>query len=189
MLTTSKVEPRIYVACLASYNNGVLHGKWIDATQSAEDIRAAIADVLRSSKFPNVTLHDSDGLEYASAEEWAIHDYEGFGSCKLSESEDIDTVAELAEAIEDNGDIYSAYVDHVGQRYASVEGFKEDYQGAYASLEAYAESYIEDTGMLQGVPDTIARYFDYESFARDLELGGDVYTIEHDGECHVFSNH
>lgn len=30
--------PRIYVACLASYNNGVLHGRWIDANQSADDL-------------------------------------------------------------------------------------------------------------------------------------------------------
>jgi Antirestriction protein (ArdA) len=26
-------EPRIYVACLAAYNNGYLHGAWIDAIQ------------------------------------------------------------------------------------------------------------------------------------------------------------
>lgn len=26
-------KPEIYVACLASYNNGYLHGQWIDANQ------------------------------------------------------------------------------------------------------------------------------------------------------------
>ena len=31
-------SPRIYVACLAAYNAGRLHGRWIDANQSAEDI-------------------------------------------------------------------------------------------------------------------------------------------------------
>ncbi|WP_447531297.1 antirestriction protein ArdA, partial [Legionella pneumophila] len=25
--------PQIYVACLAAYNNGIVHGEWIDATQ------------------------------------------------------------------------------------------------------------------------------------------------------------
>jgi antirestriction protein len=30
---TLTTEPRIYVACLAAYNNGNLHGAWIDATQ------------------------------------------------------------------------------------------------------------------------------------------------------------
>ena len=27
------ITPKIYVACLAAYNNGHLHGEWIDATQ------------------------------------------------------------------------------------------------------------------------------------------------------------
>jgi Antirestriction protein (ArdA) len=29
--------PRIYVACLAAYNNGRLHGEWIDADQPADE--------------------------------------------------------------------------------------------------------------------------------------------------------
>ena len=24
-------QPRIYAACLAAYNNGILHGEWIEA--------------------------------------------------------------------------------------------------------------------------------------------------------------
>lgn len=40
---------QIYVACLASYNNGILHGGWIDACQDADDIRYAIHDILKTS--------------------------------------------------------------------------------------------------------------------------------------------
>lgn len=35
---TDNNTPKIYVACLSAYNNGYLHGLWIDATQEAEDI-------------------------------------------------------------------------------------------------------------------------------------------------------
>ena len=28
---------KIYIACLASYNNGTPHGKWIDATSDVKD--------------------------------------------------------------------------------------------------------------------------------------------------------
>ncbi len=52
--------PRIYVACLAAYNNGHLHGRWIDAAQDAEDIQSEISEMLSASPIPN-------------AEEWAIH--------------------------------------------------------------------------------------------------------------------
>jgi hypothetical protein len=32
-MSSEQAEIRIYVACLASYNNGILHGAWIDAWQ------------------------------------------------------------------------------------------------------------------------------------------------------------
>lgn len=35
----STITPKkIYVACLAAYNNGYLHGEWIDATQDVDSI-------------------------------------------------------------------------------------------------------------------------------------------------------
>lgn len=41
-------NPKIYVACLAAYNNGILHGRWIDADQDADEIRAGIAEMLKA---------------------------------------------------------------------------------------------------------------------------------------------
>lgn len=46
---------RIYVACLASYNNGKLHGKWIDVGD-VDDVWAGINEVLKTSPYPNVTI-------------------------------------------------------------------------------------------------------------------------------------
>ena len=42
-------EIRIYVACLAAYNNGRLHGVWIDATDDIDDIQDQINEMLESS--------------------------------------------------------------------------------------------------------------------------------------------
>lgn len=42
-------EFRIYVACLAAYNNGKLHGAWIDATDDIDDIQDQINEMLESS--------------------------------------------------------------------------------------------------------------------------------------------
>ena len=47
----SKLNPRIYVACLAAYNNGYLHGEWIDANQDTDDLHAEIKKILASSPF------------------------------------------------------------------------------------------------------------------------------------------
>ncbi len=87
--------PRIYVASLADYNSGRLHGRWIDAGQSAEAIREQIAEMLAESKEP-------------IAEEWAIHDYEGFGDLGLSEWQDIDKVAEVAFLIGEHGPVFAS---------------------------------------------------------------------------------
>jgi antirestriction protein len=65
-------EIRIYLACLAAYNNGKLHGVWIDATNDIDDIQDQINEMLESSP-------EED------AEEWAIHDYESYGFYKVSE--------------------------------------------------------------------------------------------------------
>ncbi|HDZ74088.1 MAG TPA: antirestriction protein ArdA [Aurantimonas coralicida] len=45
---------RIYAACLASYNNGVLHGRWIDASEDQSAMYREINEMLAASRFPNV---------------------------------------------------------------------------------------------------------------------------------------
>lgn len=87
--------PRIYVACLAAYNGGTLHGCWIDAAQDVEDIWREIRQMLASSP-------------EAGAEEWAIHDYEGFGPLRLIEFEGIENVHKLARFIDEHGEIGAA---------------------------------------------------------------------------------
>lgn len=171
--------PRVYVACLAAYNNGKLHGRWIDADQDADDIRAEIAEMLNESPEPN-------------AEEWAIHDCEHFGGLRLSEGEDIEQLAEVAELIVDHGDVLAKLVDHVGglQYLEHAKQLMEDeYTGAHDSLEDFACELLEDTGQLESMPENLRLYFDYERFGRDLELGGDVFTIDGEsGQVHVFWN-
>ena len=45
--------PRIYVADLAAYNAGYLHGIWIDATQEIENIWQQIRTMLAASPMEN----------------------------------------------------------------------------------------------------------------------------------------
>ena len=51
MTATSLTDtsPRIYVACLASYNNAKLHGTWIDADQDEDSIQDEIKHMLAQS--------------------------------------------------------------------------------------------------------------------------------------------
>ena len=49
----------------------------------------------------------------------------------------------------------------------------------------YAESYLDDTGLLDQIPENLRYYFDTEAFARDLLLGGDIAEIETGGKTYV----
>jgi antirestriction protein len=66
-------EIRIYAADLVTYNAGYLHDVWINACDELDDIKAQISEMLANSPIEN-------------SEEYAIHDYEGFGSYALSAS-------------------------------------------------------------------------------------------------------
>jgi antirestriction protein len=199
--------PRIYVACLASYNNGVLHGVWIDCEgQSSDDIQTEVNDMLRDSRFPNVEVDCPDCESPASArdladaayqpcdtchgrgkvpsaEEWAIHDHEGFGSL-IEESTSFDRVAELAELIEEHGEAFIDFAGNIDD--ATGEAFQEAYQGQFNTLGDWAESFLEDTGGLPEIPENLRNYFDYDSYGRDAQLGGDIW-MSNNG--HVFWNH
>ncbi|WP_416877406.1 antirestriction protein ArdA [Litorimonas sp.] len=162
-------EIRIYVACLASYNNGILHGSWIDATQGEEGIWRDVSQMLLKSP-----------AEYA--EEWAIHDYVGFGDICLSEYASFDTVAENAAFIEKHGEIGSKLVAFFGNIEDAENAISEHYAGEYDRLEDYAAELTEETTQ---IPENLRYYINYEKMARDLAIN-DVMTIEVGQSVHVF---
>ena len=168
----NELTPRIYVACLAAYNNGQLHGAWIDADQSADAIHDEIRAMLASSPIPG-------------AEEWAIHDYEDFGGIQLAEYEDIDRVAEIAALLVEYGEPFGVWADYYGNA-VSAEGFRDAYRGEYESEEAYAEDLVDDTGMLAEVPENLRYYFDYGRLARDLFMCDMLSVRSGHGTVYVF---
>lgn len=81
-------EISIYVADLAAYNAGHLHGVWIDATLELDEIQAQISAMLAASPVEG-------------AEEYAIHDFEGFDGYRLDEYESLESAHETARFIEE----------------------------------------------------------------------------------------
>ena len=149
-------EPRIYAASLADYNNGNLHGRWIDASDP-DRLYEQVGEMLASSPVPG-------------AEEWAVHDYEGFGSFRLSEYESIETIARVAFGIVEHGTAFAHWIEHVGTADTdSLDNFDEHYLGAWDSLSDYAEQLLDDLGVDLDhlVPNWLSPYVTV-----DYELGG-----------------
>lgn len=184
------LEPRIYAASLLDYNHGRLHGAWVDAAADPDDIQAAVGRMLSTSP----TAREGEGL----AEEWAIHDYEGFSShIRMSEYESVDRLSALGQFIAAHGDAGAAWIDHAKPDLLDGEdhwaAFSDAYVGAFESRSEFADQLVSDFGYdldrIDGVPDSIMPYvrFDADSWARDLEIEGAIFTASApDGQLHVF---
>lgn len=168
-----KEEIRIYVACLAAYNSGILHGRWIDATQDVADIQSEVREMLAASPI-------------AGAEEWAIHDYEGFEGAQVSEYEGFERVAELAAFIAGHGALGGKLIDYFGGELDDARRAMEDcYYGEYSNVADFAQ---ESTENAHDIPEALAPYIDYEAMGRDWAIS-DLIVIETGFEqVHIFGS-
>lgn len=173
--TPKTTARRIYVACLAAYNDGILHGAWIsveDFDQIWDEVNAMLA------KSP-----------VAGAEEWAIHDHEGLGD-QISESTDFETIVQIADFFEEvgNDDLAGAIYGNFGDIDSAKHAHEESYAGQFDDLGAFAAEINADMG--REIPDWLQFYVDWGAMGRDMELNGDVWTFEEGYKrVHVFWNH
>ena len=171
--------PRIYVADLSAYNQGILHGDWIDANQEPEELSAEVQIMLERSPTPG-------------AEEFAIHDFEGFGDYRVGEYDSLESVSCIARGIGEHGPAFGAWAERCRHDEDALERFDEAYLGEWSSVEKYAEELLDDLGLLtavdDAVPDMLRPYVrvDIEAFARDLELSGDVSVVEQPYGVYLF---
>lgn len=172
-LTTNSQSPRIYVACLAAYNAGHLHGAWVEAAQEPWTIYDAVQNMLRASPV-------------AGAEEWAIHDYDGFGEQRISDSEGLDTVSGMACFIVAHGAVGVAVLDHFdGDVNEAREAMATRYLGAHASVADYIQDLTEESGT---IPAALQHHIDWQAMARDAELNGELLAVTTAWEVvHVFA--
>ena len=172
-------KPCIYVACLEAYNNGMLHGTWIDCTIGVNYVKESIREMLGDSPEP-----------YAA--EWAIHDYECFGSYSVDEYENIDELCEIAELLtEEQGELVIEIMNHLGSGTiieTAKEFLEDNYQGCYQDLEDYAIQTLDDLYAIRSLPDYLKHYIDYAAIGRDMDTSGDIFTLSDRNGTHVFLN-
>lgn len=148
-------NPSLYVGTYAKYNNGSIHGAWLDLTKYTD-----VNDFLNACE----ELHKDE-----TNPEFMFQDFENFPKSLYSESGNLDAIYD--------------YINFIDSTYLSVEvvnaglslnipldELEDSYYGQFDSDTELAHDYIESTGLLQGVPDSIAKYFDYEAFGRDLAM-------------------
>jgi antirestriction protein len=174
MTMTTKANPRVYVADLAAYNNGRLHGAWIELNEDStgETVQEQIQQMLNRSP-----------EEFA--EEYAFHSYEGFGTYS-EEYTSIETLLEIARGIRKRGEIFVQYMEHTGADPEEAnKNFEEAYAGEWNSQNAFGENLFEELGYEKQIPEHLRNYIDTESWTRDLFLSGDYFSVICEGATHV----
>ncbi|MFJ3974867.1 antirestriction protein ArdA [Streptomyces sp. NPDC090021] len=176
MITVTKVDPQVWIGCLACYNAGHLVGDWYSADT---------ADL--------VTPADLHKRETSHEELWVM-DHEGFagaldGECSPSEA------AEIAEALSElneyEADAFAAWFTLYAQRsnrHHWVEKFREDYRGFHDSEADFAREWFEDTSDEEDKARlTTWPYYDIDWERASVELfTGGFHAEDAPGGVHVF---
>lgn len=166
----TREPPRIYVACLSAYNKGTLHGEWIDADQDSDNLLLDIQQMLAASP------------EW-KAEEWVIHDYEGFGRLRLDEAESLVRISAIAAGIVAHGEAFSVWlVDDPSRDPQRPERFLSEYRGEWRSVQDYAMKCAESE-----LPTLAAIFDDAVCEASESDLALDAYGLRSGrGTVYVF---
>jgi antirestriction protein len=165
-MATSDSTCRIYAASLSDYNDGRLHGVWIDldSDTTVEDIEDQISAMLKASPFARSEFAQRYGM---LAEEWAIHDYEGFGGIRLHESESLDRIVAIVDGIGRFGNAYLAWVLDTGE--IDTGTFEDEYQGEYNDEFDYGYQWFESMWGFDHEPlDRLESYVDWQAYGEAL---------------------
>ena len=165
--STTDTTPRAWVGCLSCYNEGRLVGDWFNAE---------IAD--------EVTTYDVHGAHSRadSHDELWVFDHENIPV--RGEMDPLTAAAWgqcLAEVDEHFRPALCAWVesgDYVAEGTGdlpSISDFEERYCGEWSDFDDYARQLADNIGLLDGVPEEIARYFDWRAWSRDLAMDYSTY--------------
>lgn len=167
----------IYLTNLGKYNEGELIGEWVELPVSQEELQKV---------FERIGINE----EY---EEYFITDYE-CDFYEVGEYESLDTLNEIAERIkelgEEESEVVKALMSELG--YTLNEAIDKVNSGDYRiysdcdNMTDIAYQVVEECGYLNNVPDNVARYFDYESFGRDLGIEGTYIFTDDNNAIEIF---
>lgn len=161
--------PSLYVGTYGKYNAGSIFGAWLDLTMF--DSYDEFIEVCQK-------LHADE-----EDPELMFQDYSCIPHCLYSEScmseKQFEHLLEYVQMDDSEQPAYEAYLDNFDHD-ASVEDFRDHYDGDFDSEEEFAEQMAHEIWPNLD-NESWGMYFDYEAYARDLFLQD--YDFE-DG--HVF---
>ena len=155
MTTTSSATdttPRVWIGCLACYNDGRLVGDWFDADTADEVTTYDVHGDSRADSHEELWVFDHENIPVRG--EMDPLTAAAWGRCLAEVDERLRPA--LCAWVESGN-----YVTEGDTDLPSISDFEDSYQGHWESFEDYARQ-------LAGVPEEIANYFDWDSWTSDL---------------------
>ena len=155
----------IYLTNLGKYVEGYLVGEWVKLPVDKDKLQDVLDRIGINEQYEEYFISDYETLfanlhisEYSSIQDLnelaekidmlADCDYEKLGA--VLECESCMTIAEILEIIDEL------------DSFELLDGIDTD--------SAIGEYFVEVSDLLYGIPDHIQRYFDFESYGRDIRL-------------------
>lgn len=207
------VDPKIYVACLSAYNDGRLHGKWIELEGlDADDIYKEINAILKTSPCPNIMKQDYKCQ--VCGHSWSQQVYDSDRKITCSECDDEENIMRskpyssskewaihdfegLPKSLGENPDITTlveivALIEEHGEVVELLFDHGYDLKDVGAAIyngfscaRSLKEYAEESFHEIFNVPDEIAPYIDYDAYARDLEI--EMLVLEGSKGVYIFN--
>ena len=162
----------IFVNTWGNYNeNGADGGQWITLPMEEDELEEVLENIAAYMK-------DEDP-------EWFINDYEWTIDMELGDVHEMDSITEWNERCQEADSLEEYEAEEIAAAieaygYTFAEAYERQQRGCFVfysgqSMQEVAES-IADECYLYNAPEFLARYFDYEAFARDLTFDGYTET-------------
>lgn len=158
---------KIYVTNLKKYNEGALVDEWVDLPH--EDIESVINKI------------SNDG-----ADELFITDYESeLEGLEVGEYDNIETLDSIMQEVDNLTDSeLLAFQAYLLNGSSLDEALEEVHQGNYTiyydcnDMSDVVYQVVNDCGLLDGVPEEVKMYFDYEAYGRDMDINRTFIQID-----------
>ena len=162
----------LFVNTWGNYNeNGADGGQWITLPMEEDELEEVLENIAALMK-------DDDP-------EWFINDYEWTIDTELGDVHEMDSILEWNERCQEADDLEEYEAEEIAAAmeaygYTFAEAYERQQRGCFVfyagrDLQEVAEE-IADECYLYNAPEFLARYFDYEAFARDLSFDGYTET-------------
>ena len=162
----------LFVNTWGNYNeNGADGGQWITLPMEEDELQEVLENIA-------ALMEDNDP-------EWFINDYEWTIDTELGDVHEMDSILEWNERCQEADDLEEYEAEEIAAAmeaygYTFAEAYERQQRGCFVfyagrDLQEVAEE-IADECYLYNAPEFLARYFDYDAFARDLSFDGYTET-------------